>query len=345
MNQTVTDTLKRVVYAYIRVKYGSLLFQKDIQAKAAVKQLIGPIIQSVPEAEATRKLSSIEEKRELEDQLALQVLITLSRQKNIKAFEIVKERFMGATVKLIKEYDYHVDKNKNYTEIEETAQKAWIKIWKGLDKYDPQKGEFYTWIRTIIIRLIKTSETQTLQHTDNLSEIADPDENGVDLDTKAHSLSHEAFRSPDIIFRDELRGEWILQEVFNSRNGYPWQLLVFNLRALQKTPREIVSDHSYDPLETIAVTVKDDLLSDSILEKEKIEHAFVPLQKAMDSRLTELIPDNDTKTKDSLKDFMEEITQTMDLHRFFGANPNKNISDWCARVKKRIRKNLNVNWR
>ena len=32
---------------------------------------------------------------------------------------------------------------------EETAQKAWIKIWKGLDKYDPQKGEFYTWIRTI----------------------------------------------------------------------------------------------------------------------------------------------------------------------------------------------------
>ena len=345
MNQTVRDTLERVVFAYIRVKYGNILFQRDVQARREVKELIRQAIQSVPEAEAAQKLSSIEEKLELEDQLALQVLIALSRQKNIKAFEIVKERFMGATVKLIKEYDYHVDKNKNYTEIEETAQKAWIKIWKGLDKYDPQKGEFYTWIRTIIIRLIKTSENQALQHTDQIAEVLDSDENGADLDTEVHSMSHEAFRSPEIIFRDELRGEWILQEVFNPRNGYPWQLLVFNLRSMEKAPRQIVCDHAYDPLEEIAITVKDDLLSDSILETEKIEHAFVPLQKAMDSRLTELIPDNDTKTKDSLRDFMEEITQAIDLHQFFGVNPAKNISDWCARVRKRIRKNLNVNWR
>lgn len=345
MNQTIRDTLERVVFAYIRVKYGNILFQKDAQARAAVKAMIGQIVQSVPEAEATRKLSSIEEKLELEDQLALQVLIAMSQKKNIKAFEIVKERFMGATVKLIKEHDYHVDNNKNYTEIEETAQKAWIKIWKGLDKYDPQKGEFYTWMRTIIIRLIKTSENKALQYTDQIAEVSDSDEAGTELDTKVHNLSHEAFRSPEIIFRDELRGEWILQEAFHTRNGYPWQLLVFNLRSMQKAPRQIVSDHADDPLEEIAGCVKNDLLSDSILESEKIEQILVPFQKAMNNRLTMLIPDNDAKTKESLKDFMEEITQAIDLHRFFGANPNKNISDWCARVRKRIRKNLNVNWR
>jgi len=345
MNQTVRDTLERVVFAYIRVKYGNILFQKDVQARREVKELIGQATQSVPEAEATRKLSNIEEKLELEDQLALQVLIAMSQKKNIKAFEIVKERFMGATVKLIKEHDYHVDNNKNYTEIEETAQKAWIKIWKGLDKYDPQKGQFYTWMRTITIRLIKTSENQTLGHTDHLAEVSDSDEAGVSLDTKAHNLSHEAFRSPEIIFRDEIRGEWILQEAFHTRNGYPWQLLVFNLRSMQKAPRQIVCDHADDPLEEIAECVKNDLLSDSILESEKIEQILVPLQKAMNNRLTMLIPDNDAKTKESLKDFMEEITQAIDLHRFFGANPAKNISDWCARVRKRIRKNLNVNWR
>ncbi|HPR97637.1 MAG TPA: sigma factor [Thermotogota bacterium] len=347
MPGSARNALKRIVFIFMRIKYGNFLFQKDMEQKKMAKQIIDEIVSELSEEEAVKKLSSTDEKIKIEERLAKQVLIKLSCEGNKKAFEILKAGFMGSIINVIKETDNNVEKHKNIAEIEETAQLAWIKIWKGLKTYKPEEANFYTWIRRITINVIKDQGgkiSKEQSKTELVSESVESDEEKMNFDTKAYHLSKQAFSSPENILRDELRGELILSEVFKTRNGYPWQLLVFNISS-DKKPRKIVEEHSEDLLSDINEVIKQGLISNSILEQNKIEGAFEELEESLASKLGVVILQNDSRTKQTFVEMLNDKTGKIHLKKFFGKEPTKNVSDWCRRVKARIRKNLNVNWR
>ena len=341
--------LKRIVFVFMRIKYGNILFQKDAETKKAAKRIIDEIVGKLSEEEAKKKLNTINEKIATEERFAKQVLIEMSKERNEKAFEILKKDYMKATFKIIRNTDYDMGKNKNYVEIEETAQEVWIKIWKSIRSYDAEQAEFMTWITPVIVNKIKdrygTKQKQFQKKTDFISESnEDSDESKIDFDTKAYNMSKKAFKSADIIFQNEYRGELIFREVFKNRNGYPWQLLIFSIK-MDLPPREIVERYSEDLLLEIAEEVKHDLISYFIIEDETIEEDFKELEGLLDSKLGLVILSNDARTKKKLEKMLNDKTGTIHLREFFGKEPTKNISDWCKRVGERLRKNLKANWR
>ena len=75
-------------------------------------------------------------------------IITLIKgcQKNDrKAQEQVYSRFYGAMITLCLRY------TKNEEDAVEVLNNGFLKVFTKIDRYDPAKGSFYTWIRTVVV--------------------------------------------------------------------------------------------------------------------------------------------------------------------------------------------------
>lgn len=88
-------------------------------------------------------LHSIESTRKLNPNLDSEALVKLIQDRSERGFHILYKKYCGALYGVIIKYVRRTDV------ADDLMQDTFVKIWKHIDAFDPEKGALYTWMLNI----------------------------------------------------------------------------------------------------------------------------------------------------------------------------------------------------
>lgn len=265
-------------------------------------------------------------------------LIWQSIAGDTRSFQVLQNKYYHASMCVIMEYSSRYNLRHGWPQSgDDVFQNAWIKIWKHLHRYDAEKGNFYTWIRKVIENLLKTPASKGENLVDySLDASEEEDEHGSEARDKIEEIPDTLIQNPEQCALELQFSQRILQVLFTDC-GFPWQVLCMGFLTLDFTPKEIVADFSDKPLGQLSLLLKKEYLSQSKREAEELDGCFEPLQQKMCVLLRELFTPADIHYAESFQHISHLFVGEIELRSFFGKSPNKNISDWNARVRMRLK--------
>lgn len=97
-----------------------------------------------------------------------EALIAALKARDNSAYEYLYLKYREALFTVIHQFDFEG------TVAEDLLQEVFILIWKNIDKYDAQKGRFYTWLHTITrntcINTLRTKNFKVHNKNENLTD-------------------------------------------------------------------------------------------------------------------------------------------------------------------------------
>ncbi len=343
-------TLQRGVFNRIRIKHAAIL--KELRRNDLEKE-IKKIVYGLKEIDLEEFSHDVSSMGKLVEEVVAILFVKLARDKNRTAFLILMDLFSGSIVEIIKKNDYEFFNCGNKKEyIDDKLQNIWLKIWKYLHAYNPEKA-FYTWIRTVTLNHIKESKNKTEKNTDYFPDYSDETENeGMDIENVSYNHNSEEQKNPEIIFKEEIIGQIILEESFKSSNGYPWHLICFGLSytvlsmsdsgssRLGLKPKEIEEKYSEEILENIFEEMVEEFTANSLRPKEFITGIFQELKYELQRTNDQIVSRTDMKTREVILKYIVQKAGNTYLNIYFGKNPTKSISEWTSRTLSKIKYKL-----
>ncbi|HRW34123.1 MAG TPA: hypothetical protein P5107_03600 [Thermotogota bacterium] len=232
-------------------------------------------------------------------------------------------------------YEVYGNKNLARQKSEEALEKTIYQIVTHLHQYSPYKSGFRSWSFTIAKNILLTPNEKTYEFTELILD------NESESELEAIILDQETFwnKTPEQNYAEKYIGKCIF-EIFCTECGYPWQVLCSGLLELGYKPKSIVEQYSNSTLGELFKDFSDHLFGKSNQNKEEWIQVLANLNEKLQLRLEELLSDYDSRTKRNLNHYLTQKCSTIPLKEFFGIQPNKNISDWNIRVRKKLKQQL-----
>jgi len=317
-----------------------------LSSRARLKVIFGPNrYKALPETD--RVLTGFTEsslRREKSDEERVSMitdafLIHYAASGTDQAFEALREKYFQSSIALIHEL-YYGGFNRSIRALsrEELHNELWARLWRNLKNYDMEKANFYTWMKTIAVNLMrdraKEEKKQVADHLDDPLR-SQEDEDGDSMLDKTPDTG----RTPDQYAVDLLCQQDYLSVLF-SECGYPWQLLCAGFRMLEQTPKEIAAQYADKTLDELFVELKNEFSSKSQRTAEELADCFTALESSLGQPLENAFPQRDKHYAKVFEPFLHRRAGELKLALFFGDKPEKNISDWHSRVMGRLKKSL-----
>jgi DNA-directed RNA polymerase specialized sigma24 family protein len=222
---------------------------------------------------------------------------------------------------------------------EAILQDAFIRIWKSLPKYNPDRAPLVAFVIKHAIWALADSRRSLIHKEALFSELIDRyptlknDEEIVDFLGKQEFSKRGSEDTVPTEVYDEL---WKL--TFNISHP-PHQLIVFGYcKLLALEPRAIVSEYSDSTLKTLGSNLEDKCLAGSMLSGENIRSCFHKLRENLDLPLYAVLEER--KTREIYKRMLNRLTGGTRLTDYFTESPAANIAHWWSAVERRVQSRL-----
>jgi len=225
----------------------------------------------------------------------------------------------------------------NDADASEILQETWLKFWKSIARYDPQRANCVTFLRSIAYSVLVDYYRSRDRGRDvlisDLLERAEHSGLGSEIESFLGQLPPSAATIPPK--GSDLVTERALLHVVLHGTSPPHQLLAFGFAELQGwTPSEITLDFSEALLRHMEGRLEKDYSATSMLSADVIESCFSELRGTMDRLLDESL--QDSKTRELYASLLNEIIGDTTLRQYYGGDPRQNISHWCQAVRRRL---------
>jgi RNA polymerase sigma factor (sigma-70 family) len=225
----------------------------------------------------------------------------------------------------------------NDEDARDIAQETWLKVWKSAQNYDPSRGGWSTFLRTIANSTLLDYYRKNyrpieilfsdLQH--QFSDAGDPPEIG---DLLARLTPAAIRQTPEGTLA--LLEDLALRLVFEGSSP-PHQMIAFGfIERLGWKPQAIVEELSLHPLKQVEKTLEDEYLSTSRLSASVVRTRFQKLRECMSRRLDDVV--KEIRTREVCREFLESVVGETLLRQYYTHEPAQEISHWCQAVRRRI---------
>jgi hypothetical protein len=290
-----------------------------------------------------------------------------NKETNPEVLKLIKKALEGdkkAFEKLVLRYDSAISgyvkyKVWNEEDIKDIKQKGWNKAYTKLNKFDPLKGCFYTWLIncvfwekvSIYIGYIQKRRKRVTNITDfEANQNCKENRPWVELIQPYKELpSGEKHGNPGK-HEEVLNLAYQMLKIELLEGGPPNETLVYCCRkrlpefGFKDGVSKIKKKYSNYPLSLLTQDIKKRYMKYFCMgdpphyyKEEDIEKIFVELQTKLKKKVCELInpytPIKKTGYSDELLNSPAEKTKLRDYHL-------SNISNWISRVEKRVKKRL-----
>lgn len=206
----------------------------------------------------------------------------------------------------------------NDEDVNDLEQDIWIHINKKLDRYDPEKGAFYTFVK-------KSAHFKILDYYETLYINEELEDNTPAVE--GHNAEKEE--------REEVYRTFL--SLTFSKGGPPHQLIAFGFnKLLKKGPKKLVAKHTDVLLTKLSEVLILSYIEQSFIPENKVRECFQTLRIQMDKRVREVLEKHDSLEK--YQKIMDKKVGNTCLKDYYGKNPEHNIADWSNKVKNRLLK-------
>jgi len=244
------------------------------------------------------------------------------------------------------------------------VQDLWALAWEDLPKpperrgYDPARGRYYTYLlhrflNHLIKRHNKKMDAERAE-TFSLDEETGKDSETLEcriVDPQAISPAEAAKMKEELLRLREIHAE--LFRITFLKGGYPHEQLAFAMlklvsgrqshRAIEGKPADLDASHGASPLQEVAEVFWREYQKESELPLEclaRCEQDLRPLREKLHMKVEAIYPPR-SRLYERLSQVLGALVGLTCFHHYYDRRgASASLSDWCYKVRERVRKAL-----